>query len=143
QHALRAAVADVRRLVYDLRPPALDELGLVEAVRERAGQLGFEVVVPAPLPPLAAAVEVAAYRIAQEAMANARRHAQAEHCRVYLAVRDQWLELAVLDDGVGLPDRYEPGVGLRSMRERAAELGGICTIERLEHGSRVLARLPV
>lgn len=143
QVALRVAVADVRRLVYDLRPPALDELGLVDAVRERAVQHGFEVVVPAPLPSLAAAVEVAAYRIAQEAMANVSRHAQAAHCIVRVEDCEEWLELEVVDDGVGLPGRYEPGVGLRSMRERAAELGGTCIIERLEHGTRVLVRLPV
>ena len=89
----REAVADIRRLVYALRPAALDDLGLVSAVREAAGQLGFpgdggpQIVVDAPhdLPPLPAAVEVAAYRIAQEALTNVVRHARARHCTVRLA----------------------------------------------------------
>ncbi len=150
--AIRATVGDVRRLVYDLRPPALDELGLVEAIRERAsrygvGDEGFRATVEAPdkLPPLPAAVEVAAYRIVQEALMNVSRHARASACTVRLACTDDLaLTIAVTDDGVGLPDAPEGGVGLSSMRERAAELGGECEIVRtLPSGTRVFARLPL
>ena len=151
---IRATVGDVRRLVYDLRPPALDELGLVEAVRERAlrydaGDKGFRVKVVAPeeLPPLPAAVEVAAYRIVQEALTNVSRHAKARSCTVRLACpTGQTLDVEVADDGVGLPDTPEGGVGLSSMRERAAELGGECEIgrpSRATNGTRVFARLPL
>jgi signal transduction histidine kinase len=149
--AIRATVGDVRRLVYDLRPPALDELGLVEAMRQRASRLGvgdegFLATVEAPdeLPPLPAAVEVAAYRIVQEALTNVSRHARASACTVRLACADgRTLTIEVTDDGVGLPDTPEGGVGLSSMRERAAELGGECEIVRSwPSGTRVFARLP-
>jgi signal transduction histidine kinase len=149
--AIRATVGDVRRLVYDLRPPALDDLGLVEAIRERASRFGvgdddFRARVEAPdeLPPLPAAVEVAAYRIVQEALTNVSRHARASACTVRLACPDgRALTVEVTDDGVGLPDVPEGGVGLRSMRERAAELGGECEIVRSRpSGTRVFARLP-
>ena len=149
--AIRATVGDVRRLVYDLRPPALDELGLVEAMRQRAsrydvGDEGFLATVEAPdeLPPLPAAVEVAAYRIVQEALTNVSRHARASACTVRLACADgRALTIEVTDDGVGLPETPGGGVGLSSMRERAAELGGECEIVRSwPSGTRVFARLP-
>ena len=154
QAAIRATVGDVRRLVYDLRPPALDELGLIEAVRERAsrygvGDEGFRATVEAPdeLPPLPAAVEVAAYRIMQEALTNVSRHARASACTVRLACTEspssRAITIEVTDDGVGLPETPEGGVGLHSMRERAAELGGECEIVRSwPSGTRVFARLP-
>jgi signal transduction histidine kinase len=149
--AIRATVGDVRRLVYDLRPPALDELGLVEAMRQRAsrygvGAEGFLATVEAPdeLPPLPAAVEVACYRIVQEALMNVSRHARASACTLRLACADgRALTIEVTDDGVGLPETPEGGVGLSSMRERAAELGGECEIVRSwPSGTRVFARLP-
>lgn len=156
QTAIRATVGDVRRLVYDLRPPTLDELGLVEAIRERTalygasgqafGRAGIEmqVEVPEPLPPLPAAVEVAAYRIVQEALANVARHAGAKRCTVRLACNATGLRVEVIDDGTGLPESPRAGVGLRSMAERAAELGGSCSVERLiPAGTRVSVRLPL
>jgi signal transduction histidine kinase len=151
QSAIRATVGDVRRLVYDLRPPALDELGLVEAMRQRASRLGvgdegFLATLEAPdeLPPLPAAVEVACYRIVQEALTNVSRHARASACTLRLACADgRALTIEVTDDGVGLPETPEGGVGLSSMRERAAELGGECEIVRSRpSGTRVFARLP-
>jgi signal transduction histidine kinase len=146
---IRAAVADIRRLVYALRPPALDELGLAGALRALAAQYQspdgprLTVEAPEPLPPLPAAVEVAAYRITQEALANVVRHAQARTGAIRLAV-DEGVRLEVSDDGRGLPDPLQVGVGLRSMRERAAEVGGWCAIEvRPGGGTRVTARLPL
>ncbi len=143
------AIADIRRLVYDLRPPALDELGLVAAIRERAMQYdnldGLRVCVDAPeyLPPLPAAVEVATYRIALEALTNAARHARARACVLSLCLNGE-LEIEVMDDGVGMGPDTRSGVGLASMRERAAELGGTCVIEpRPGGGTRVVARLPL
>lgn len=125
------AVADIRRLVYDLRPPALDELGLVKALRQTTRPPPLQVIVEAarPLPALPAAVEVAAYRITQEAINNAARHGQAKHCLVTLAVADHALHLTITDDGTGLPDNAPAGIGLISMRERVAELGGTVTIQ--------------
>ena len=145
---MEAAISDIRRLVYDLRPPALDELGLVAAIHEAAAQYatnGLRVNIDAPesLPPLPAAVEVAAYRITQEALTNVVRHAEARNCRVRLSLGGE-LELEIIDDGVGLPEDRRPGVGLTSMQERAAELGGRCVVEPFAAGgTRVLARLPL
>ena len=139
-------ISEIRRLVYELRPPALDELGLVSALREQATAYGpaFSVEAPEGLPPLPAAVEVAAYRIALEAMTNAARHASARVCRVRITPLDNELELEVSDDGVGMPDGCRAGVGLSSLRERAAEIGGTCEIgARPAGGTRVLARLPL
>jgi two-component system NarL family sensor kinase len=95
------------------------------------------------MPHLPAAVEVAAYRIAQEALTNLVRHAHARHCTVRLAMNGG-LELEVIDDGKGLPARHAVGVGLASMRERAAELGGTCTVRRGPDGGTIVrAELPV
>jgi two-component system, NarL family, sensor kinase len=144
------AVGEVRRLVEDLRPPALDELGLLPALTAFAGRLGtrgdtLQVTVHAPdaLPVLPAAVEVAAYRIATEAMTNVVRHAHADRCLLRLQVGDE-LTLEVRDDGIGVPLAPPAGVGLPSMAERAAELGGHCDVTPLrDGGTRVLAQLPL
>jgi signal transduction histidine kinase len=144
-------VGEVRRLVYDLRPPALDELGLIGAIREYTIQSsvnGLQVTLDAPehLPPLPAAVEVAAYRIIQEAVTNTLRHAHARSCRIGLTLMDEppTLHLEICDDGRGLPAGYHTGVGLGSMRERAQELGGECAIKTVATGGvRVSAQLPL
>ncbi len=141
-------IGDVRRLVYALRPPALDELGLIAAVREHAAQCelnGVRITVAAPdhLPALPAAVEVATYRIVQEALTNVMRHAQAQTCAVSIELKNGALSLEISDDGVGLNRDYRCGVGLNSMRERAEELGGQCVIEPAPSGgTRVKAELP-
>ncbi len=153
------SVAEIRRLVYGLRPPTLDERGLVEAIRDHvAGSdgkgdapAGLRVEVeslPAGLRPLPAAVEVAAYRIALEALTNVARHAQAQCCAIRFSLESRkhntFLRVEVSDDGVGLAGTLRAGVGLRSMRERAEELGGSLTIEPASNGgTRVLAQLPL
>lgn len=148
----RAATEEVRRIVEDLRPPSLDQLGLVAALRHQAsgfdtriGGDGVSVAVEAEgdFDALPAAVEVAAYRIAVEAMNNAVRHGQARWCIVRIRA-DVALDLEVTDDGCGLPAVRRSGVGLASMRERAAELGGSCTIEAgSAGGTSVRARIPL
>jgi signal transduction histidine kinase len=143
------AVADVRRLVDALRPPAIDEVGLIGALRLAADRLeapGAPTLVvesDGQLPDLPAAVEVAAYRIGTEAMTNAVRHAGAASCSLRLVGGDD-LTVVVEDDGHGLPAAPRAGIGLTSMRERAAELGGECRVEpRPGGGTRVVARLPL
>jgi signal transduction histidine kinase len=125
---VQEVVADVRRLVHDLRPPALDDRGLVGALQQQAEELatdGLSVAVEADdLGPLPAAVEVAAYRIAGEGLTNVVRHAAARECVVRLAVDDGDLVVEVADDGTGIAPDAEAGVGLVSLRERASELGG-------------------
>ncbi|MGY1804974.1 sensor histidine kinase [Blastococcus sp. SYSU D00922] len=155
---MRRTVAAVRRAVDDLRPPALDELGLVEALREHvaayrlpvpaggpAGQEDARVTVTAgDLPDLRAAVEVAAYRIATEAVANAVRHAGASSCTVSLGLSGDDLLVEIADDGRGVAADAVPGVGSTSMRERAAELGGSLDVTSAPgSGTTVRARLPL
>ncbi|ACZ83579.1 sensor histidine kinase [Streptosporangium roseum] len=197
------AIIDVRDLVYGLRPPALDDLGLVGSLRALADAPGprVDIAVVGPLGDVPAAVEVAAYRIAQEALTNVRRHAQATTALVRVelvragtdhagveqtgppaagggsdrsggaedggggsdrsggaedggaagrraagtgaAARGE-LRLSVADDGIGLPERVRGGVGLVSMRERAAEAGGSCMVgPRPGGGTEVIVRLPL
>ncbi len=144
------AVTDVRRIVYGLRPPALDEFGLVGSLREEILRLAHEapalsVTLDAPgedLADLPAAVEVACYRIVTEALTNVTRHAHATRCAVRINL-NHGLDVDVSDDGVGLPEGWRTGVGIASMRERVTELGGTLTIEPcLPHGTRITACLP-
>ncbi|WP_326646800.1 sensor histidine kinase [Streptosporangium sp. NBC_01755] len=165
------AIVDVRDLVYGLRPPALKNLGLAGSLRSLADAPGprVDVALVGPLGDVPPAVEVAAYRIAQEALTNVRRHAQATTALVRAevvraegehiepagtgggpggmaddAAAGGELRLSVADDGIGLPEKVRGGVGLLSMRERAAETGGSCTIgPRPGGGTEVVARLPL
>ena len=145
---LQGTVTEVRRIVDGLRPAALDELGLVPALKALATQPGDPVhvtvethEVPAELP---AAVEVAAYRIAGEAVANALRHAQATRVTVRLAADGGGLGVTVLDDGRGFGADATAGVGLRSMHDRAAEVGGSVDVRSTPGGgTTVSARLPL
>jgi signal transduction histidine kinase len=147
QSKTQATVADIRRLVYELRPPALDELGLAGALSAQFNSFsanGLEIAIettPSRLPPLPAAHEAAAYRIALEAVTNVVRHAHARHCWVRL-VLDKDLSLEIRDDGVGVSGT-SVGIGLNSMRERAAELGGTCQIDSTLGGTTIRARLPI
>ncbi|TAH49343.1 MAG: hypothetical protein EYC68_17405 [Chloroflexota bacterium] len=149
-------VADIRRIVYELRPPALDDLGLVGALRAHLAQYntvnGLQITFDAPneLPPLSAAVQVNAYRILLEAVNNVVKHAGAKNCVVRISEnRDERLEtrdlrLEIIDDGIGLSENFRAGVGIASMRERAEELGGTFRIEANEpRGTRVIATLPI
>ncbi len=145
---LRDAVAEVRRLVHGLRPPALDDLGLLAAVEQQADRLrasGPVVAVEAEgLDGLPAAVEVAAYRIVAESLTNVARHAQAGLVRVRLVRETGALTVEVADDGVGISSERTAGVGLLSVRERAAELGGEAMVECPDGGgTTVRAVLPL
>jgi signal transduction histidine kinase len=151
----KSTVDDVRRLVYGLRPPALDELGLVAAIRDHVagmdGKFALQIEITEPLeglPPLSAGIEVAAFRIVLEALTNVIRHAQAKYCAIRFSLShngsNDILQTEIQDDGKGMPDDHRAGVGLRSMRERAEELGGSCSIESdAIHGTRVLVCLPI
>ncbi|MBM7503826.1 sensor histidine kinase [Agromyces aurantiacus] len=141
-------IGEIRRIVHDLRPPALDDLGLVRALEQQAARLaggGLAVEVSGEVPPgLPPAVEVAAYRIASEALANVRRHSSAAHASVHLGHDERMLRLEVHDDGTGIPADAVGGVGLRSLRERAQELGGVLEIEDADGGGTVIrAALPL
>jgi signal transduction histidine kinase len=142
-------LAEVRRLVHGLRPPALDDVGLAGAIRQQVDRLGspglrVSVETPSDLSQLPAAAEVAAYRIVSEALANVVRHASAATCTVRLTLCDATLVVEVIDDGVGIATTAVAGVGLVSLRERAAELGGTCTVTSGDAGgTTVRAQLPL
>lgn len=147
---VKNTVAEIRRLVYALRPPVLDEFGLLTAIREHiapyTGPNGPQVTfdVTDPLPPLPAAVEVAAYRIVLEAFTNIINHAEAFNCKIKIKVASNSLLLEITDNGKGLSPNHPVGVGLASMRERAAELGGDFGIENISPGGVCIsARLPI
>jgi signal transduction histidine kinase len=148
QKGLRGTVAEVRRIVEGLRPPALDDLGLFGALaelgHELSGETGLELAVelPGQAPPLPAAVEAAAYRIAQEALTNVVRHAGASRCRVSGSVSEGALMLEVSDDGRGGagPGR---GIGMHTMHERAREIGGQVDVRSRERGTSVTILLPL
>lgn len=154
QGDIRVTIDDIRRVVNELRPPALDDLGLLPAIQVMADKLGrsasgsvaetiVQVDAPDELPPLPAAVEVATYRIVQEALTNVARHSRARHACVRLRL-DHGLIIEVTDDGVGVNGGRDGGVGLHSMRERAMELGGNMSVRRRpEGGTLVRAVLPV
>ena len=152
------SVAAIRRLVYGLRPAALDELGLISAIRDYATELDqgayktvLVVDIDTPnedLPTLSAAIEVAAYRIATEALTNVSRHSRANKCIVSFKVTSklgrQTLHLEITDDGSGLVADRKTGVGLTSMRERAEEIGGSFRINSNPgQGTQVVAHLPL
>ncbi|MCC7020232.1 MAG: GAF domain-containing sensor histidine kinase [Ardenticatenales bacterium] len=163
--SLQGATSEIRRLVHDLRPPMLDAFGLVGAVRQlydEEGDIAFDVRAPDPMPALPAAVEVAAYRIAGEAIHNVIRHSGAKRCWVRIDVGGDGsdgsdrsdgtdgidgvgdLRIEVRDDGTGFPADRPIGVGTVSMMERAAELGGTLVLENVAGaGARVVARLPI
>ena len=139
---LESTLKEIRRLVYNLRPPELDQLGLAGAIARYAAQFGngvgpesqskadglvINIRASESLPSLSAAVEAAAYRITQEAVSNVVRHAHARKCELFLDFTDALL-LTISDDGIGMPIPVEAGVGMSSMRERAFELGGTCKV---------------
>ncbi len=152
---IATTVGDIRQLVYNLRPPSLDELGLIGAIREHVTQqtsirgseqqeqLQVSLDIPDALPALSAAIEVATFRIVQEALTNVVRHACARTCSIRLSLADQLL-LQICDDGRGISATQRMGIGLRSMRERAAELGGTFIVEPVPTGGTcILAQLPI
>jgi two-component system NarL family sensor kinase len=146
----KQAIGDLRRIIYDLRPASLDELGLLGALGEqvdRFGRQGLSVTLVAPpaLPVLPAAVEVAAYRIVTEALTNIARHAHAGRASVTVSLDDGFC-LEVQDDGTASTangNGWRPGVGLVSMAERAAEVGGTLQAGPTPTGGRVQASLPL
>lgn len=154
QTDIRGTIDDIRRLVSELRPPALDDLGLVAALQVMAVKMGrqadpgspsldIQIDAPAELPPLPAAIEVAAFRIVQEGLTNVLHHAQARHAVVHISVNGD-LSIEIRDDGTGFQARREGGLGLLSMRERAVELGGRCDIlSSSGQGTTIQANLPI
>lgn len=146
------AIEEIRRLVYELRPPALTGLGLFGALVEYAavvtrrsdgGLLKVAVEAPSELGALPPAVEVAAYRIATEALTNVVRHSRATSATVRLGVAVGGLHLQICDNGTNDVHPWHPGIGLTSIGERSAELGGQCEIEHGLSGCSISVVLPL
>ncbi|CAL9445723.1 hypothetical protein SUDANB60_02322 [Streptomyces sp. enrichment culture] len=144
---LRSTVTDLRTLVQGLRPAVLDQLGLPGALRELLA--GYDTPachssIDGVCDSLPAAVEVAAYAIAAEAVANAVRHSAASRLELTAHLENTVLILSIRDNGRGIPPKHRAGVGLRSMRERAAEVGGRLEVTTApDEGTLVRAALPV
>lgn len=138
------AINEIRELAYGLRPPALDELGLLGAIRVKTDAFhGLTIDIESDdLPALPAAAEVAAYRIVMEALTNVARHSGATRANIELHLGNDCLIIDILDNGIAA-DQWVPGIGLTSMRERARELGGTVTYRGTPTGSTVTAELPL
>jgi signal transduction histidine kinase len=147
---VHAGLADVRRLVDDLRPPELDG-GLVPALHRYAAEVtvrsGGALIVQIDAHTcsmrLPERVEVAGYRIALEAATNVVRHADATTCRIRVEADHEAMRLEVRDNGHGMPANAAAGIGIESMRRRAGELGGTCTVSSRANGTMVAAILPL
>ena len=137
---------ELRRIIHDLRPPVLDDMGLLGALRELLNirtATQFTPDLPPTLPTLPAAVEIALYRIAQEAITNIVKHAGAKTAVISLKITPHTATLTITDDGQGVGSANAAGVGLHSMRERASELGGTTVLQANQpHGVIVTAQIP-
>lgn len=134
----QSIVHEVRQLVYGLRPPALDDHGLIGAIRLliakfESSKLKISISDPETIPGLPAAVEVAVYRIIQEALTNIFKHSKASECQIILEI-ENFLELSIWDNGQGFSPTRKSGVGLISMRERTEEIGGQFKIKTGNYG---------
>jgi two-component system sensor histidine kinase UhpB len=151
QEEARATLDEVGVLAWQLRPGILDDLGLVRALEalvesldEQAPQLRFRCALPTALPSMTAEEELAVYRIAQEALTNAVRHAGAQHVALTVAFADGHLNVSVTDDGGGISAGDAEDAGIRGMRERALAIGGRLAIETAPAGGvRVALALPL
>jgi len=148
QNGIEGTLGTIRQLVYELRPPLLDQFGLIGAIKDFVGRFesGVEINLnlPEQLPTLTAAVEVAAFRIMQTSLDNVIKHAHATHCDVRLAVTDDDLTIDILDNGVGIAVDYKAGVGLTAMRERAEELGGTFAVSPVKpQGTHLSVSIPL
>jgi two-component system, NarL family, sensor histidine kinase UhpB len=149
QEGARAALEQVRSVVNRLRPDTLEDLGLASALRALTGRVGRQtgldvsLALDERLPPLDPDVELVVYRVTQEALTNAMRHAGASALAVELRMDDRGLLLRVGDDGRGVPDRLLGMSGIRGMRERALLAGGTVTVAPVpDGGTEVCLRIP-
>lgn len=147
EQGLEATMNDIRRLVYGLRPLALDQLGLIGAIKSFVNQnkstCDIQLELPDQLPHVNAATEVAVYRIVQTAVDNVIKHSHATRCKVTLKI-DKNMTVKIDDNGVGMDNKAEQGVGLTSIQERAEELGGELSVIHLRpSGTSIRVSLPL
>jgi two-component system sensor histidine kinase UhpB len=142
---LQSTLDEIRRISRELRPEALDDLGLINALialssrAERQGELKIERNFSDDLPLLSEEQELIIYRVAQEALTNVLRHAGAAHCLIELESLDRRIDLRVSDDGQGMPDHLDgEAIGIEGMRERALLAGGSLTVESRDSGGTTI-----
>jgi two-component system sensor histidine kinase UhpB len=148
---VRESLDEVRRIARELRPEALDDLGLVNALIALCTRIGaqggprVERDLQPQLPPLSPDVELVIYRVAQESLTNAFRHSGARNAKVSLTADADYVALAVTDDGKGLPTPLPPGTaGIAGMRERALLVGGMLSVASSpEDGTEVRLMIPL
>jgi two-component system sensor histidine kinase UhpB len=147
---LQGCLDDIRRIVRKLRPEALDDLGLVNALIALASRIArqsevrLERDLDGALPPLSPEQELVIYRVAQEALFNVIRHAQATTARLALHPTGEEVVLSVSDDGRGIADEAEAGAGISGMHERALLVGARLSIDsRPGHGTEVRLVIPL
>ena len=144
------AIREVRRIVDGLQPSILEDLGLVPAIQimiadvRRTSGIDFTVDAPSDLPQIPSVIATTAYRAVAEGIANVARHSRATVCRVHIALREGCLDVTVEDDGCGFDTTIQGGMGLRSIRARALDVGGTAKVEsRAGRGTTIAARLPL
>jgi two-component system sensor histidine kinase UhpB len=148
---LQSTLDEIRRISRELRPEALDDLGLINALialsarAERQGELKIERNFSENLPPFSEEQELVLYRVAQEALTNVLRHAGAAHCLIELGSHDGWVSLRVSDDGHGMPAQLDDdAIGIEGMRERALLAGGSLAVEaRAGGGTTIRLTIPL
>jgi signal transduction histidine kinase len=148
QDGIDGTLTTIRQLVYELRPPLLDQFGLIGAITDfvsrNESSVEIKLDLPKQLPTLSAAVEVAAFRILQTSLDNVMKHSQATHCEMRLTISDGNLNIDVIDNGIGIATKYLAGVGLTSMRERAEELGGTFSVGPIQPtGTHLAVSIPL
>jgi two-component system sensor histidine kinase UhpB len=149
QNAVRSSLEDLRRIAIELRPEALDDLGLESALAVLASRFGersglrVSTQIADSLPALSREAELVTYRIAQEALTNVARHSGAKEAELTLRPEDGHLVLSVRDHGRGMQDKEASSSGVRGMRERAALIGATLEIRNREPGTEVCLRVPV
>jgi two-component system sensor histidine kinase UhpB len=149
QDSVRASLEDLRRIAIELRPEALDDLGLGSALSvlcdRFAQQSGLDVAcrIAEVLPDLPASTELVIYRVAQEALTNVARHSGSDRAELSLQPRDSQIVLTVRDHGQGLAAERPAGSGMRGMRERAGLVGAALEIDDAHSGPGTEVRLRV
>ncbi len=147
---IQSVILEIQRFIRQLRPMTLDQVGLYGAIEQLINELNTvsplkaTLMASSALPPLSEAVEIAAFRIVNEALTNVVRHSRADECTVRLEILGDEISIEVSDNGTGFAPDVPTGVGLNSMHERAVELGGSFTLNSAPGaGTRLKAYLPL
>jgi signal transduction histidine kinase len=145
---LGEAQRELRAISFLAHPPMVSEIGLTQALRQLAGgfarRTGLNIATNAEADvTVSPAVQMAIFRMVQEALSNVHRHARATDVAVGIYQRRSVLHVAIADNGSGMPEKFRSGVGLSSMRERVEEIGGRMMVRRGNPGTILIASVPM